>query len=107
MTVPFASTLRARPRSIELGSDSETRLSVRVEVPEAWDVVRIDAPPETPVAELKRLAIAELLPSRDLSAFVTKLHGLEVLDERMSLAEAGVRTGSTLLVTHRRRRPVR
>ena len=39
--------------------------------------------------------------------FVVKLRGWEILDEAASLADAGVIDGSILLMTHRRRRPVR
>jgi len=38
---------------------------------------------------------------------VLKLRGWEILDENASLAEAGVVDGSILLMTYRRRRPVR
>ena len=39
--------------------------------------------------------------------FVVKLRGWEILDEGASLADAGVIDGSILLLTFRRRRPVR
>ena len=39
--------------------------------------------------------------------FVVKLRGWEILDEAASLADAGVIDGSILLLTFRRRRPVR
>ena len=39
--------------------------------------------------------------------FVLKLRGFEVLNEDVSLAEAGAIEGSIFLVTYRRRRPVR
>ena len=39
--------------------------------------------------------------------FVLKLRGFEVLNEEVSLAEAGAVEGSIFLVTYRRRRPVR
>jgi hypothetical protein len=78
-----------------------------VQVPEVWDTVRIDAPPDTAVLTLKQRALEELVQTDDHAAWITKLHGFEVLDETASLSAAGVKNGSTLLVTSRRRRPVR
>jgi hypothetical protein len=46
-------------------------------------------------------------PDEDASEYVIKLRGFEVLDENVSLADAGARNGSIFLLTHRRRRPVR
>ena len=39
--------------------------------------------------------------------FIVKLRGWEILDETQSLADVGVIDGSILLLTFRRRRPVR
>jgi hypothetical protein len=80
---------------------------VRVEVPEVWDVVRIDAPPSEPVLAVKVAALAALEPRGDQAAYVIKLRGFEVLDESLSLAACGAIDGSIFLLTHRRRRPVR
>jgi hypothetical protein len=80
---------------------------VRVEVPEVWDVVRVEAPPEEPVAAVKAAALSMLLPGGNVNDYVVKLRGFEVLDENASIREAGAINGSIFLVTHRRRRPVR
>ncbi len=104
---PFVAQLRARPEAIRLGTAGEPVITVRVQVPEVWDTVRIDAPPETPVLVLKRHALETLMPGAEPAEYVTKLRGFEVLDETASLSSAGVLNGSTLLVTSRRRRPVR
>jgi hypothetical protein len=104
---PFVAQLRARPEVIRLGTASEPIITVRVQVPEVWDTVRIDAPPDTSVLTLKQRALETLMPGSEAAAYVTKLRGFEVLDETLSLSSAGVANGSTLLVTSRRRRPVR
>lgn len=104
---PFVAQLRARPEVIRLGPPDAPVITVRVQVPEVWDTVRIDAPPDTPVIELKERALEVLMPGAAQAAWVTKLHGFEVLDETAGLSAAGVQNGSTLLVTSRRRRPVR
>ena len=104
---PFVSQLRARPETIRLGTAGNPVITVRVQVPEVWDTVRIDAPPDTPVLLLKESALDVLMPGANQAEWITKLRGFEVLDETASLAAAGVLNGSTLLVTSRRRRPVR
>lgn len=104
---PFVAQLRARPDAIRLGTPGSPVITVRVQVPEVWDTVRVDASPDTPVITVKERALETLMPGADQAEFVTKLRGFEVLDETASLDAAGVVTGSTLLVTFRRRRPVR
>ena len=104
---PFVAQLRSRPETIRLGTAGDPVITVRVQVPETWDTVRIDAPPHTPVIELKARALETLSPGAEQVEWVTKLRGFEVLDESASLSAAGVVNGSTLLVTNRRRRPVR
>lgn len=105
--VPFVAQLRARPEAIRLGGPSGSVITVRVQVPEVWDTLRIDAPPDTPVLVLKEIALEQLMPGAESAEYVSKLRGFEVLDETASLSAAGVMNGSTLLVTSRRRRPVR
>lgn len=107
MNTPFVAQLRSRPEVIRLGTSSEPVITVRVQVPEVWDTVRIDAPPDTPVLTLKKRALEELVSTAEQAEWITKLRGFEVLDESVSLSAAGAVNGSTLLVTSRRRRPVR
>ena len=107
MSAPFVAQLRARPEVIRLGTGSEPVITVRVQVPEVWDTVRVDAPPDTSVLTVKTHALEEMVPGADAGEYVTKLRGYEVLDETASLSAAGVLNGSTLLVAYRRRRPVR
>ena len=104
---PFVTSLRARPGVIHVGNVDSQGITVRVEVPELWDVVRIVAPSTELVVAVKLAALGALLPKADPSRYVMKLRGFEVLDEGLSLTEAGAVDGSIFLLTHRRRRPVR
>lgn len=104
---PFVAQLRARPEAIRLGTAGDPVITVRVQVPEVWDTVRIDAPPVTSVLVLKQRALETLVSGAEPAEWVTKLRGFEVLDEAASLSAAGAVNGSTFLVTFRRRRPVR
>lgn len=106
-SVPFVATVRSRPGVVRLGGSDGAVMTVRVEVPEVWDVVRIDAAPATSAQEVKRAALAALVPNADPARYVLKLRGFEVLDEERSLPEVGAANGSIFLLTHRRRRPVR
>ena len=104
----FVNQLRARAATILVGApDAPGRITIRVQMSDVWDMVRVTAPASTPVDEVKRLALAELLPEAQHADVVVKLNGFEVLDELASLEETGVKEGSTLLVAYRRRRPVR
>ena len=108
MTVPFVAQLRARPGVVRLGADGQPRITVRVQLLEAWDAVRMETPPGERVGAVKIEALAALQPNGDPpDAFVLKLNGFEVLDENVSVADTGATNGSTFLLTYRRRRPVR
>ena len=108
MTVPFVAQLRSRPGVVRLGTDGQPRITLRVQLAEAWDTVRVDTPPSEPVAAVKAEALAALQPNADPpDAFVVKLNGFEILDENVSVAESGASNGSTFLLSYRRRRPVR
>lgn len=106
---PVVNELRARPGTLVVGAtDVGPRWTVRVEVPEVWDVVRLDAAANTPVREVKRAALDALLSgTATVEDYVVKLNGATVLDESASMGAAGALDGSIFLVTHRRRRPVR
>lgn len=107
-TTPFVGALRTPPRMLDLSRKGEEAITVRVEVAEVWDAIRILVSPNEPVVTIKRAALEKLAgadePAED---FVMKLRGWEVLDEGESLAGAGAVNGSIFLLAHRRRRPVR
>ena len=108
MTAPFVSQLRSRPGVLRLGADGQPRITLRVQLMDAWDVVRVETPASERVGTLKSEALVALQPNGDpADEFVLKLNGFEVLDENVSIADTGAKNGSTFLVTHRRRRPVR
>ncbi|HEU5478370.1 MAG TPA: hypothetical protein VFU90_00995 [Candidatus Tumulicola sp.] len=104
---PFVTTLRARRETVRLGTPNGAAFTLRVELPEQWDVVRIVAPPNERVLAVKVAALAVLDPRADVREFVIKINGREVLDEQRSVSDVGARDGSIFLITHRRRRPVR
>ena len=108
MTSPFVASLRTPPSTIRIAPQGADTITIRVEVPEVWDVVRMVAAPSQPAVEVKLRAIEALCPEVEFhEELVLKLRGWEVLDENASLAEVGVVDGSILLMTYRRRRPVR
>ena len=107
-TTPFVAALRTPPRTLDLSRKGEQSITVRVELAEVWDAVRISVSPNEPVVTIKR-ATLEVLGDADErpEEFVMKLRGWEVLDEGQSLVDAGAINGSIFLLAHRRRRPVR
>jgi hypothetical protein len=106
MSVPFVQSVRARPEALQVSGEGRT-LSLRVEIPELWDVVKVQAAESATILDVKRAVLAELLPMAYELDYVMKLRGLEVLDEGRTLAESGAIDGSIFLLSHRRRRPVR
>jgi hypothetical protein len=107
VSAPFVAGLRARRDTVHIGSGDGRAYTLRVEVPELWDVVRVVASPEATVEEVKTASLRALNPRANPDAYVIKLRGFEVLDERASVEDAGAVDGSIFLLTHRRRRPVR
>ena len=107
MTTPFVAAVRSRPETIRLARAGEPTIAVRVQMPEAWDVVRFDVAPTIAAREIKTRALDELAPGAVPEDYVLKLRGWEVLDESAPLSDVGVQNGSILLLTSRRKRPVR
>jgi hypothetical protein len=108
MSAPFVTQLRTRGDVIQMASSGAESITVRVEMPEVWDTVRVAVAPTEPALGLKLRALAALYPSSEPpEEFVMKLRGFEVLNESESLAALGAVDGSIFLLTHRRRRPVR
>jgi len=105
---PFVASLRSRPGVIGLHRVGESFLTLRVEMPEVWDTVCIEAAAATPVRLVKQTALDALYPNvADPTTVVVKLNGFEVTDESASVADVGGLDGSTFLLTFRHRRAVR
>jgi len=104
---PFVASLRTSGNTIPVGAPGASPITIRVEVPERWDVALISVASSASVNEVKRAALRFVSPDDDANDYVIKLSGFEVLDESVSLGAAGARDGSIFLLTHRRRRPVR
>jgi hypothetical protein len=102
----FANSLRAQPGTIVL-ADSPDAVTIRVQAAEAWDAVRVTCSLSATVAEVKRAAMAVLLPDVPTTDdYCVKLRGALIDNEAVSLAQAGAKAASTLFVTARRRRPI-
>jgi hypothetical protein len=101
-------TLRSRPTTIQMAPQGAATITIRVEMPEVWDVVAIAVEPTESVVAVKICALEALYPEAQTHTdFVMKLRGWEVLNESLSLADAGAVDGSIFLMTFRRRRAVR
>ncbi|CAN5203207.1 hypothetical protein BH23GEM2_BH23GEM2_10290 [soil metagenome] len=108
MSATFVQQLRVQGEPVQLAKPGDDAVHLRVAVPEVWDTVRVEAPLDEPVRVVKIHALERLQGgARPHDSYVVKLRGVEVLDESASLRELDVRDGSTLLITSRRRRPVR
>lgn len=107
-TTPFVGALRTRPKTIDLSRQGDARITVRVQVAELWDAIRVAVSPNEPVVSVKRAALeAAGMGTEQPEEFVMKLAGWEVLDEGASLSSIGATSGSIFLLAYRRRRPVR
>jgi uncharacterized protein GlcG (DUF336 family) len=105
---PFVTQLRTPAEAISLAPDSAAAITIRVQMLEAWDAVKVIVEPSTPVATVKSRALAVLAPDVPQPGdVVAKLGGFEIRDESKSLSAAGVKDGSTLLLHMRRRQPLR
>jgi hypothetical protein len=105
---PFVAQLRTRGPGHDLSAGAPDRFEIRAQVHEAWDAVRLVVTAHTPMAHVKRAALAALLADDgDSDSYVAKVHGAEVHDEGRPLSECGVRAGTTVFVHARRRRAVR
>ena len=104
----FVNSIRVQGQPFRLGaSTGGDVLHLRAQVLEAWDAIRIDADPSASVRSLKDLALKELYPDgRNADEYVVKLNGFEILDEAAPISSTVARSGSTFLITDRRRRPV-
>jgi hypothetical protein len=108
MSAGFATQLRARAGTLQLApAGAAAPLTIRVQVAEAWDAVRMEVSPSTLVDEAKRAALDILMSDNKApDAYEVKLRGV-LVEERSTMQDAGVTNGATLLVIGRRKRPVR
>lgn len=109
MSGAFATQLRANRTPVVLANRAGApTITFRVEAADLWDTVRVEAPAESPVSDVKERVLANFYPGgARADEFVLKFRGWEILDERASLRDVGVRDGSIVLLAIRRRRPVR
>lgn len=114
MKAPFVTTLGVRPDTLTLvdrnapAKQNESIMTLRVRGAEVWDAIRVEASSAMPVRNVKQAALGVLMPEVDTpDLFVVKLQGAEIRNEGLTLAEAGVKNGATLLVMSRRRHAVR
>ena len=108
MTEPFDAQLRARRDTIRLAPPGASAITIRVEMPEVWDTVRFVALRTELVLTIKVRALEALYPEAQFHGdFVLKFRGWEILDESASLADLQIGDGAILLITYRRRRPVK
>lgn len=110
MSATFVATLRTRPEGVETPASRAggATLTLRAQLADAWDAVRVVAAPTDTVAEIKARVLVALDPSADApSEYLVKVRGFEVLHEAGTLADNEIGNGATLLIAHRRRRPVR
>jgi len=100
--------LRSRRDVIALGADGPGAITVRVQIPELWDLVTVRCGDGTSCTALKQVVL-DAFGERHHPAddYILKLRGFEVLDESVPVTVAGAREGSTFLMTFRQRRPVR
>lgn len=106
--LPFVTQLRTPAEAIQLAPAGAVSITIRVQLLEAWDAVKVVAEPHTTVAEVKARALFVLAPDVPQPGdVVVKLGGFEIRDEAQSLASAAVRDGATLLLHFRRRQPVK
>jgi hypothetical protein len=105
---PFVTALRT-PRGpvVRLGEGS-ARMTIRVQFEALWDAFVVDASADTPILTivstmLQRFGVRDALPAD----FVVKLRGWEVKGADATVGSSGGKDGSTFLVHHRFRRPIR
>lgn len=103
---PLSTTLRTGGAPLVLGE--APRIVFRVQSLDAWETLRVEAPASTTVSAVKDAALLRLEgKAAQVATFVVKHRGVEVTDESATLDAVGVRDGSILSVSRRRRRAVR
>jgi hypothetical protein len=104
----FVNSLRSRDEAVRLAPENAPKVwTIRVQSEVVWDTVRVVVTPATLVGDVKRAAMAELMPDvDDLDGYIIKLRGF-LVDEHSSIDGVGALDGSTFIIVTRRKRPVR
>ena len=97
MSAPFTSQLRSRPEGIRLGTGNEPVITLRVQIPEVWDTIRVDAPADTPVSVVKERALQALMPDESAhhADYVIKLAEAKAVLSQAAAQYAGVDGGAS------------
>jgi hypothetical protein len=85
---------------------SADTIPVRIMVEDAWDEVRLEFPGTTSVADAKRRALELTHVPEPAEIFEVKYRGALILDEGVSLRDAGIVPNAGLIVLRSRRSPV-
>lgn len=80
---------------------------VRVMVLDTWEEIPLSLAASTPIADLKRAALAKSRVRRPAGDYVVKYNGAELYEPDNTLGQAGVPANGALIVLRRRRAPVR
>ena len=83
--------------------------TVRVWVPDVWEVVSLPSDPGATIADIKAEALQKTLggaPRADPARYVVKYRGALVTDERTTLGALNLPDKAPLIVLPARRRPV-
>ncbi len=83
-------------------------MTVKVTVGDTWMPLQFAAKADESVGSLKLRALAtQKIDPANAGRYEVKLGGVRIADESRSLAAAGVKSGSAMIVLAKRRRPVR
>jgi hypothetical protein len=81
-------------------------IPVRVTVLDAWDEVTLRLADNTPIRDVKRLALDALRVKRPADEYVVKFRGAAVPEDETTLADIQFVPNAGLIMLGRRRRPV-
>ncbi len=75
-------------------------LQIRVIAPDSWSELKMEFAPSTPVGEIKRIALPELMRKGevDASAYYVEYFEKEILDESRTLADLEVPQGGVISI---------
>lgn len=80
---------------------------IRVTVLDTWEEIPLTVPASTPIADVKRAALAKSRVRRPAGEYVMKYNGAELYEAGNTIGQAGVPANGALIVLQRRRAPVR